>query len=333
MKIRTKLIFIMSILSLLPIAVIIGLAYTAPREQLLDTLIPLGIIIAFLVFFFGVNIARSFTRPLAALAEQSKRISQGDFSRPVKLNRTDEIGDLSVAFNHMIGQLVAGEKSKNAFLDVASHQLRMPQSMIEGSTEGLLSNPQNLTIKQIESIESIHLGTLQMVDALQTLLSMSQFQLGQQIAKTEDVDLSKIIKEVLTEFRRPIKKAGLDLVENHDKNMKIATDPNLLKVILRNLIANAVLYTEEGRVSVTARQDGDGVVITVSDTGIGIPSSEKKSVFDKFFRGTNAKRLQPNGNGLGLHLVKMCLEEIGGSVSFESEQGEGSVFIVNLPEA
>jgi signal transduction histidine kinase len=330
MKIRAKVIFIMSVLSLLPIAVIIGLSYTVPREQLQDVLIPLGIILSFLVLFFGVNIGRSITRPIMALAEQANRISRGDFSKPVKLDREDEIGQLSRAFNAMISQLRTVEQTKNDFIDITSHQLRTPQTIIEGNTEGLLMDPKNLTIQQIESLESIHLGTLRMIDVIETLLSISQFQLGQNVAKSVKVDLGKTIAEVLQEFRRPIKNAGLELVENYDKGLIISTDPHLLKVALRNLVSNGVMYTEDGKITVTARAEGDGVVVTVADTGIGVPAGEQPKIYEKFFRASNAKRLQPNGNGLGLHLVKLCLKEIDGSITFESEENEGSVFSIKL---
>ena len=109
------------------------------------------------------------------------------------------------------------------------------------------------------------------------------------------------------------------------------TDPGKLKVVLKNLIGNAVKFTREGSVTVAARRHRDGVELSVADTGIGIPQAELGVIFEPFRQVESAARRQDGGTGLGLHIVKRLLEVLGGTVTVQSEMGRGSTFRVWVP--
>ena len=116
-----------------------------------------------------------------------------------------------------------------------------------------------------------------------------------------------------------------------DAALPVRMDGKGFSLILSNLVSNAVKYTHAGRVSVVLRPTGDWAVLTVSDTGMGIPEAEIPSLFREFFRASNAKRQRIQGSGVGLAGVKQIVERFGGQMEFESRENEGSTFVVRLP--
>ena len=110
------------------------------------------------------------------------------------------------------------------------------------------------------------------------------------------------------------------------------TDPKLLRMVFQNLLSNAVKYTPEGgKLGVKITSRGSELHITVADSGLGIPKNQQDKIFTKLFRADNARKLETKGTGLGLYIVKMIVEEFGGSVSFSSEPNAGTTFKVVLP--
>jgi signal transduction histidine kinase len=117
-----------------------------------------------------------------------------------------------------------------------------------------------------------------------------------------------------------------------DTTIAIRTDPVLFQIVLQNFVTNAVKYTQSNHeVHVRSRREGDRLIFSVQDTGMGIPVNEQKRVFEKFFRAHNVRTMDTDGTGLGLYISKAIAERLGGRIFFESTEGKGSTFTLILP--
>ncbi|KKU36674.1 MAG: Two-component sensor kinase [Candidatus Wolfebacteria bacterium GW2011_GWC2_46_275] len=227
------------------------------------------------------------------------------------------------------------DKTKNEFISIASHQLRTPLTVINWYTQ-MLSKGEvgQLNNEQQEYLGRIQSASKRMVDLINSLLSVSRVDLGALNVKPEQIQLTEIADSILVEMGNPIEKKQLHIVREYDPQASsINADPALVRIIFQNLILNAIQYTpEKGIITIgIARKGIAEILITVADNGYGIPVGQQARIFEKFFRADNAQKEQPEGNGLGLYIVKSILELIGGTIWFESEENKGSTFYAVLP--
>jgi signal transduction histidine kinase len=137
--------------------------------------------------------------------------------------------------------------------------------------------------------------------------------------------------ELTNEMRELTRRGQIIIHENDKSEAKVLLDKNLTRNICINLLSNAIKYSEEGKTIIFKTSIDDGKLhISVTDQGIGIPDSEQQHIFDRFFRANNAMNIQ--GTGLGLNIVKKYAELMGGEISFTSQPGKGTTFLVTLPQ-
>ena len=233
------------------------------------------------------------------------------------------------------------DKVKDDFLVLAGHQLGTPLSAIGWSAESLLSEKFGaLNPDQKKLADSIYKGFQRMADLVNSFLNISRLELGILSVEPQKVDSTQISHNILREFTREIKQKKLIFRENYQKGLPlISFDPIFLRIILQNLFSNAVKYTPEGGridIKITMERHKEGkafsaLLIRVTDTGVGIPLEEQAQVFQKFYRGTNAKMQHAQGTGLGLYMVKLILNSVQGKIWFESIERKGTTFYVRLP--
>ena len=225
------------------------------------------------------------------------------------------------------------ERAKNEFVSLASHQLRTPLTAINWYAEMLLGGEAGgLTDKQKEYVEELGSSSHRMTELVGSLLNVSRVDLGTFTIDPRPVDVTKVSKEALKDLGVKISEKKIKIVEKYAKLPEINVDPNLLGIILQNLISNAVKYTPElGTVKVIIDKKDEDIVIKVEDNGYGIPLYQQDRIFEKFFRADNIIPIETDGNGLGLYMVKQILMSSGGSISFISKEGIGSTFEVRLP--
>lgn len=226
------------------------------------------------------------------------------------------------------------EKSKDEFISLASHQLRTPLTSIRLFAEMLLQGQTGkLSHGQREYIEMIETSTLRMIKLVGDMLNISRIELGRIKVESVATDVSELIRSHCAEVEPLVKQKKIHLVVTSDSHLpNILIDPVLFDQIIHNLLANAVRYTpEKGTVTVHSGYTDKGLTLTVKDTGIGIPESAKPHIFERFFRAGNAVNAIGEGTGLGLYLVKLILDSSGGSIRFESREGEGTTFTVYIP--
>jgi len=168
---------------------------------------------------------------------------------------------------------------------------------------------------------------------IDALLHAARLESGNITPQENEVDLTSLITELSEELRDMGKKKRISctVAVPHTK-VVLQTDAVLLHVVFKNLFSNAIKYTPEGRsVSVDMKTSEKNVQITVADTGIGIPEREQKRLFQRLFRASNVRKLDTDGNGLGLYITKMIIDSLGGSIGVASTEGKGSRFTVTLP--
>lgn len=227
------------------------------------------------------------------------------------------------------------EKSKNEFVSLASHQLRTPLTAINWYAEMLLSGDAGkLNDKQLEYVSELEGSSRRMTDLVSALLNVSRIDLGTFTINPKPTDIIKISKGVLKDLFIKISDKKIKIIEEYEKLPEINADPNLVTIILQNLVTNAVKYTPElGTVKIGIKEEGEYVLIAVEDNGYGIPLYQQDRIFQKFFRADNIVPVETDGNGLGLYMVKQIVDSAGGSISFTSKEGEGTIFIVKIPSS
>jgi len=234
---------------------------------------------------------------------------------------------------HEVEQIARLNKMKSEFVSIASHQLRTPLSAIRWETEILLSKfAVGLNEKQRETIESISQTGQQMARLVNDLLDVARIDQGRFVLKKEKVNLTDITWEVIKNVL-PLAQAGKVRIIFEEKNPAwVIGDDDKLKLAIENLLSNAIKYTLGKGIAEVSFSKKDGFYIfSVKDDGAGIPESQQKKIFEKFFRSDNALKNNTAGTGLGLYITKNIVEQSGGKVWFQSEENKGSVFNFSIP--
>lgn len=228
-------------------------------------------------------------------------------------------------------QLATERKSR--FLANITHELRTPMTAIIGFTEmALLREGDRLSERQRGNLEKVIASSRRLADMVNELLDLSKIEAGHIDVEISQVNLHDWVTECCDTVR-PLLKPNVELIVDVAEDVgDIASDGKMLRQILMNLLGNAVKFTEAGhvRVQVGLDVDADGFVLSVSDTGPGIPADAIETIFDEFQQvpGTAPKH---KGTGLGLSITKSLIQLLGGSIGVESEWGKGTTFVVHLP--
>jgi signal transduction histidine kinase len=231
-------------------------------------------------------------------------------------------------------ELLKLDKVKSEFIAIASHQLRTPLTSVKWSSEELLRNNKQLTEnKQDQYLRQIHDSNERMIELVRELLDVSKVDLGNFSIKPEAVHITAVLEQVLVDVSAQIRAKQIVLNKKIQADLPvIMIDPNWARIILQNLLTNAIKYSKDKKaVTIEISRKSDTIQISVEDHGCGIPADEQDKVFTKFFRAHNAKRLVSDGSGLGLYIVKVMVEQIGGQVDFKSVEDKGATFYVTLP--
>jgi PAS domain S-box-containing protein len=226
------------------------------------------------------------------------------------------------------------DQAKTQFLSLASHQMRTPLATIKWLTEMLMSDEiGKLTIKQKDYIERLFEVNKGAIELVNVLLNVSRIEIGTLTAEIKNTNVEELSESVLNENLPQIERKKIHIEKEYGGMLNnLSSDPKLLRIVIHNLITNAIKYTpENGTIKITFNEGPDGKKIIVSDTGLGIPKNQQDRVFTKLFRAENVANIE-NGQstGLGLYMVKSIMETLGGKISFVSEENKGSVFTIIL---
>jgi len=301
-------------------------------------------------------------KPVKHLKAVSDAIAANQFNVRSEIHTGDEFEDLSEAFNRMVRHLMdaqeeqkklnadldvrldelaranmalyESDKAKGDFLSMVSHELRTPLHGIIGFSDVLLSASSPLSEKQARWVANIKSSGQQLLTMINDLLDLAKIEAGKMDLRPEEIAVPEFCDSLLPAFRLPAERKQIDLKGQYDPQLSpIKQDAGKLRQILTNLLSNAIKFTPEGgRVILKAAADGDWVVFTVADTGVGIPPDERERVFEKFRQAAPSTLTRDHeGTGLGLSIVRELCGLLGGEVTLHSDLGLGSTFTVRLP--
>ncbi|RMF87283.1 MAG: HAMP domain-containing protein [Nitrospirae bacterium] len=316
------------------------------------------------VWILTVVAVRRLMRPIHALVEAMGRVARGERVERLPARSRDEIGQLTRRFNAMAADLAAyraaqaatqaelerrveertadlelerdraqeAVRARTAFLANTSHELITPLNAILGFTELIEREAHRLPPSVRRDLGRIHRSALHLQELIQQLLDYSRMEAGRLTLRLEAVDLRELLEDCLTSTVLLSKHEGVVLRREIPESLpRVEADPVRLRQAFLNLLSNAVKFTEEGAITVRARDLGDRVACEVEDTGIGIAEEDYPKVFAEFVQVDDSLARRYGGLGLGLAITKEIVERHGGEITFTSTLGEGSCFTITLP--
>jgi heavy metal sensor kinase len=310
-----------------------------PRRRLLLVLgvaIPLALLLG---SCGGLLLANQALRPVDRITRAAEQISTGDLTERVPTPaKMDEIGRLAITFNQMISRLQAAFERQRQFTSDASHELRTPLAVMRGDIEIALRRER--TPEEYKRVLTSNLEEIVRLSRLvEDLLMLARADSGRLELRREPFDLNKLCQQMVEYISPLAQQKGQDLIYQgpagapQDSQVKINGDMQRVKQLLLNLLDNAIKYTDfSGRVTLGLNIEDKNAVITVADTGRGIPPEDLPHIFERFFRKSKSTSDRTaTGFGLGLSIVKWIVDSHGGKIEAMSEVGKGTTFIVKFP--
>jgi signal transduction histidine kinase len=307
---------------------------TERRAQLLQRFRRVLLFNVFSLIFVGLAggavLTSSALQPVRRLADTVRailRTGRTDVRVPAQ-NTGDALDELSALVNAMLDRIDAVLAGMRGALDNVAHDLRTPMTRLRGIAETALTANDPALLR--EALADCLEESDRVVAMLNTLMDISEAETGTMNLRREPTDLSDLIRQTVELYEDLADERQVEILTRTGADLVVEVDRNRMRQVLANLLDNAVKYTGTGgRVEIAAdRKDGEAV-LTVSDTGIGIPADELPRIWDRLYRGDKSRSTR--GLGLGLSLVKAIVAAHGGRVDVRSEPGAGSTFELRLP--
>jgi PAS domain S-box-containing protein len=224
------------------------------------------------------------------------------------------------------------DRAKTAFFSNVSHEFRTPLTLMLGPLEDLLGDAGVAGAPARDRLRIVHRNALRLLKLVNSLLDFSRIEAGRASANFEPVDLAALTKDLASNFRSACARAGLRLVLDCPSLPREAfVDRDMWEKIVLNLLSNAFKFTFVGEIRVALEAGRDEIVLTVSDTGVGIPKAEIPRLFERFHRIEGSHGRSHEGSGIGLALVLELVKTHGGHIDAQSEEGKGSAFRISIP--
>jgi signal transduction histidine kinase len=283
-----------------------------------------------LVLAIGVAFlaAIQVARPIRILSRAARRVARGEYDVPVVRRSRDEVGDLARSFRRMADQLRELDGLKQEFFYSVSHEFRSPLMSISMAAS-LLQETGELSPHQQRWLEIIRQDGEKLARLTTQILDLAKIRSGSLQLQWTTVDVRWIVESAVKELQPLAEKKGLTLTLTIPvPPPRVVCDEARIQQVLTNLLSNAIKFTPTGgRIHVTARERGLDLIVTVEDTGVGIPPGERERVFERYHQAPRTR----GGTGLGLSIVRAFVEAHGGRVWVDSREGEGSRFHFTLP--
>ena len=279
----------------------------------------------FVIFTFVIPAIRRFGSPLGGIVEAADRVADGDYSVRVSEYGPGWMRTIAHAFNSMTSKLQSQDQQRRHLMADIAHELRNPLAALQGRLEGMLDGVYPRDEAQINAVLQETQMLTRLVDDLRTLAHSES---GTLALQKESTDMGVLVNDAATAFSADAaeRKVTLDVQAATDLPL-MDVDPLRIREVLTNLISNALRHTPEGgRVTVAGSSTSESVVLSVSDTGSGIPATELPKIFDRFYKGRASR-----GSGLGLTIARNLVVAHGGEIHADSVEGRGTVISIRLP--
>ena len=290
----------------------------------------ISLILEILVTIFAVFFSNSFTRRLRKIMVSMRIIREGDYSHKVKMGGNDELTVLGDEFNDLLERLQISEQKRRNFVSDASHELKTPLASIKLLSDSILQNDMDSeTVK--EFVGDIGNEADRLNRMTQKLLSLTRIE-SQEDSDCEIVNIAPTVDRVVRMLTGIAGENQISIHTNIQQDCPILIIEDDLYQIIFNLVENGIKYNVPGgRLTVTVDRVDENAIVSVKDTGVGIPPESVAHVFERFYRVDKARSRKSGGSGLGLSIVRNMIERNGGSITVESQVGEGSTFTLSFP--
>jgi heavy metal sensor kinase len=279
----------------------------------------------------GWWVATRAIRPIDAISATAMRIADGDLSQRISAANTEsELGRLAGVLNSTFARLEAAFAQQARFTSDASHELRTPVSVILSQTQTALSRERS-SPEYREALEACQRAARRMKTLTESLLELARLDAGQEPIKRERFDLLGVARDCV-ELLRPLAAERGIQIHCDVPPMECLGDAERIGQVVTNLLTNAIHFNrDQGEVRLSARTENGAVLLTVADTGQGIPAEDIPHLFERFYRVDKSRSRIQGRNGLGLAICKAIVDAHGATIDVSSQAGVGSTFTVRLP--
>ncbi|MFC4775206.1 ATP-binding protein [Paenibacillus sp. GCM10023252] len=317
--------------------------FTAIVSQLLPLLVSLLFVLLVLAnVLLYLYVTRSMIKPLHLLTESAERIKQGDLDFHIRNDAGGEIARLGAAFEEMRQKLreseqlqVQYERNRKELLTNISHDLKTPITTIKGYIEGIRDGVPETQEMMDKYVTTIYNKSVDMQKMIDELFLYSKLDLNQLPFHLQQMDIGGFLEELIEELRFDYEASGVTIewVNLTAHSIQVRMDPEKLKRAIANVMENSVKYMDkpDKRARVTLSAEPHCVWIRVQDNGRGIRADALPHIFERFYRAEGSRNTKTGGSGLGLAIAKQMLEGHGGTISAESELGQGTIMKLVLP--
>lgn len=298
------------------------------------------ILIAVDTGFIGYLVSRSISKPLKQLYQATKEVEKGNYNIQLDIKTGDELEELGKAFNHTTAALAKLEEerkeiddAKTEFLSITSHELRSPITPMKAQLQMLEQGYfGKLNKKQKESLGIIIRNTDRLDNIIMDFLEISRIEAARLKFNFRETDLAEMLSETVKFMEGFAKEKNIKLVLNYEKLPTIEVDPDRVSQVLRNLINNAIKFSEENsKIEIKAKPREKDILFSVKDYGKGISPEDQIRIFEPFYQVEKHSRRKHGGTGLGLAICRGIVESQNGKIWVESKPGKGSNFYFTIP--
>jgi len=284
--------------------------------------------------------ARSIARPLQQISQATEAIARGDYNQRLDITSPEELRRLAESFNTMAQAVQASQQAQRDFVANVSHDLKTPLTAIRGFAQAILDGTAASPEEQQRAASIIYDEAERMSRLVGQLLDLAKLDAGQMTLAREPVDLSALLHDCAQALALQAQEKGVDLQVDAPPLPPLLGDADRLAQVFSNLLDNAIRHTPSGgRVTLHAEvQQADAgpkasgvAVVTVTDTGSGIPPEDLPRIFERFYQVDKSRARRGKGTGLGLAIAKELVQAHGGTIKAESVVGLGTRFTVTLP--
>ncbi|MEK3990838.1 sensor histidine kinase [Robertmurraya sp. FSL R5-0851] len=290
-----------------------------------------GVLFVILAVYVGTIFVKKMTKPLEIMKQAAEKVTAGDYSARVPVFSKDEIGQLGTAFNLMSVSIQKEDERKKEFLEDVSHELRTPISYVKGYSEALKAGLAKTSQDQERYLALIHREAKRMERLVGDLLDLSRLDAEDFRLEMCPLPLAQLVEDCLEKYRPSLQQKGLLLNTELDPDIIVNADEGRIEQVIQNIVDNAINYTERGRITVLLSKHEKGCILSIKDTGIGIPREDIQRVTQRFFRVNKARTRSDGGTGLGLAISNKLIKLHGGELEIKSNLGKGTCISIILP--